>query len=107
MLTIIQTHILINQFNNLSINQKIQMASPIVNYVIIPFKRNVNPGDPQGLKLYLQAAKEIDKESENLDISVSNAKNSIDHFLSLANKYGRGRFELMVDTGAVAKNIFR
>ena len=83
------------------------MDAPVVNYVISPFEDNINPGDPKGLKLYLQETKDIDKEADKWDISVSNAKDIIDHFLSIANKYGWGRLELMVQTGAVPKNIFR
>ena len=45
------------------------MAAPVVNYVLIPFKGNINPGYPHWLKLYLKK-KEIDKEAEKLDISV-------------------------------------
>ena len=37
------------------------MADPVVNYVISPFEGNRNPGDLQGIKLNLQATKEIDK----------------------------------------------
>ena len=44
-------------------------------------------GDPQELKIYLQAMKEIDKEDDKLDISFSNDKDIIDIFLILANKY--------------------
>ena len=91
-----QAHILINQFNNLSINQQVQMADPVVNCVLNPSKGNMNPGDPQGLNLYLQATKEIDKEYDKLDISVSNAKDIIDNFLSLANKYDWGCLAFMV-----------
>ena len=83
-----QAHILINQFSNLSINQQFHMDAPVVNYVISPFEDNINPGDPKGLKLYLQETKDIDKEADKLDISVSNAKDIIDHFLSIASKYG-------------------
>ena len=46
------------------------MEAPVVNYVLIPFKGNINPGDPQGIKLYLQATKEIEKESHKLDVKV-------------------------------------
>ena len=59
--TRIQAQILIKQLNNLSINQKIQVADPVVNYVLIPFKMNTNNGEPHGLKLYLKATKEIYK----------------------------------------------
>ena len=33
-----------------------------------------------GIKIYLQDKKDIDKESDKLDISVSNSKDTIDHF---------------------------
>ena len=58
------------------------------NYVLRPFEGNINPRNPTGLKLYLQATKEIDKETDKLDISVSNAKDIVYRFLSLSNKYG-------------------
>ena len=51
-------------------------------------KANINPVDPQGLKIYLQATKETYKETDKLDISVSNTNTNIDNFLSLANKFG-------------------
>ena len=41
-----------------------------INYVLSTFEGNINPGDPTRLKLYLQAKNEIDKENDNLDISV-------------------------------------
>ena len=40
-----------------------------VNYVISLFKDNMNTGYPQGIKLYLQATKDIEREYEKLDIS--------------------------------------
>ena len=57
-----------------------------INYVLSPFEEE-NPGYPTGIKIYLQATKEIDKEAYKLDGSVSNSKVIIDHFLSLAKKY--------------------
>ena len=65
-----QAHILINQFSNLSINQQFHMDAPVVNYSLIPFEDNINPGDLEGLKLYLQETKDIYKEADKLDISV-------------------------------------
>ena len=64
------------------------MVAHVVNYLINSLKGNINPGYPQGVKLYLQATKYIYKESGNLDISVSNAKDILDNFLSIDNKYG-------------------
>ena len=41
-----KAQILINQFCNLSINQKFHMAATVMNYVIIPFEGNIHRGDP-------------------------------------------------------------
>ena len=49
----------------------------------------------------------MDKETDKIDISVWNAKDIVDHFISLANKYGWGLLTFMVNTGAGPKNIFR
>ena len=46
------------------------MYAPVVNYVIITFEDNINPGDLKGVRMYLQCNKDIDKESDKLDISV-------------------------------------
>ena len=64
-----QSHLIINQFNNININKQVHMDTTI-NYVLSTFEGNINPGDPTRLKLYLQAKNEIDKENDNLDISV-------------------------------------
>ena len=72
----------------------------ILNYVIIPFEGNINPGDPEGLKLYLQATKDIENESDKWDISVSNAKDVVEHLLSLAKKYVCGPLMFMLQTSA-------
>ena len=45
------------------------MDSPI-NYVFIPFEGNINPIYSKGIGLYLQATKDIDKETDKLGISV-------------------------------------
>ena len=102
-----QAQIIINQFRNLSINQQVQMAVLVVNYMLSPFEGNTNPGYTQGLNLYLQATKEIDKETDKLDISVSNTKDIIDNFISLATKHGWGRLSFMVEADAGPNNVFR
>ena len=107
MMKIRQAQILINQFRNLYINQQVQMEAPVGKYFIIPSKGNITPGDPQGLKLYIQATKEIYKEADKTDISVSNVEDIIDHFISLVKKYGWESLAFMVKNGVVAKNIFR
>ena len=78
-LTILQAQTLINRFNHLVINQPVHILS--VNYVLRPFEGNINPRYPMGIKLYLQATKEIDKETDKINISVSKTKDIIDHFL--------------------------
>ena len=50
--------------------------------MLTPFKVNVTPGEPQGIKLYLEATNEIYLEADKLDNSVSNDKDINDHFLS-------------------------
>ena len=60
----------------------------VVNYLLSPFEGNINTEYPTGLKIYLQATKEIDKKTEKIYISVLNAKDIIYHFLSLSKKYG-------------------
>ena len=66
---IIEANLLINHLNNLNINKQVHMADTI-NYVLSQFEGNIHSGDPTGIKLYLQATKEIDKEADKLDISV-------------------------------------
>ena len=56
LLTIREAQLLINKFNNININQQVQMADPI-NYMLRTFEGNINTGDPTGIKLYLQATK--------------------------------------------------
>ena len=77
-----------------------------VNYVLSSFEGNINHRYPTGLKLYLRSTKEIDKENDKLDISVSNSKCIVDHFLSSANKYGWVRLAFMVITATGAKDVF-
>ena len=71
------------------------------------YEWNINPVDTTGLKLYLQAKNEIYKETEKLYISVSNDKDTIDHFLGLYKKYVWGRLVFMLGTTDYLKNIFR
>ena len=58
-LTSEQAQTLINWFNHININQPVQMAD--VNYVLSSFEGSINIGYLMGIKLYLQATKEIDK----------------------------------------------
>ena len=58
-----------------------------------------------GIKLYILATKEIYKEADKLDISVSNVKYIIYHFLSITKKYDWERLAFMVVTATVPKNI--
>ena len=83
------------------------MKDPVVNYLRSSFEGNINTRDPQGITFYPQETKEIYKEADKLDISVSNAKDIIYHFLRISNIYGWGSLSFMVDTGEGEKNIFR
>ena len=47
-----QAQLLMNKFNHLNIiNKPVHME--VMNYALIQFEGNINPGDPTGLKLYL------------------------------------------------------
>ena len=80
------------------------MATP-VKYMITSFEVNINIVDTKRIKNYPQETKKMDKESGKLDISVPNAKYIIDSFISLYNKYGWGRLEFTVRTGAGENKI--
>ena len=56
------------------------MSDTVVKNVLSPFEGNKNLGNPKGIKFYLQSTKDIDKEADKLDISVSNSKEILDHF---------------------------
>ena len=81
-LMILQAKTLINWFNHININKPVHMED--FNWVLIPFEGKINPGDPMGIKLYIQATNEIDKETDKIDISVSNTKDVVDNSLCLA-----------------------
>ena len=99
-LTRIQHQEIIAQFGNLGVNQpvklQVQNMESSMNYVMSLFEGNIKPGYSQGLKLYLQETREIEMEADKLDISVSNTKDSIYHFLSLATKYYWGILAFVV-----------
>ena len=59
------TNITVQQLKNQS---KITEMAAEVNYVLIPSEENITPGDPKGLKIYLRATKEVEKEADKLDI---------------------------------------
>ena len=104
-LEILQAKILINRFHHIDTNKPVQMAA--MNDVFSPFEGKINPGDTMGIKLYLQVTREIEKQTDNIDISVSNTKDIIDNFLSISNKYGWERLAFMVGTATVSNNIFK
>ena len=78
-----------------------------VNDVLRLFYWIINPGDSTGIKNYLQATKERDKETDKLDISVSNSKDIVNHFLILALKNVLGRLKFMVGSDTGTEKIFR
>ena len=59
-----------------------------VNYILRPFELRTNPRDPQGMDIYLQEARKIEKYTDKLDISVLNTKTIVENFLIIANKHG-------------------
>ena len=65
-----QAHIILNYFCNLSINQQVHIAAPVVNYVISPSEGNISAEDPQGYQSLSLIKRQIDKEYDKLDISV-------------------------------------
>ena len=83
------------------------MTDTFVNNVLISFEWNKNPGYRQCLNIYLQSKKEIDKEYDKLNVSVSFVKDIIDNFLILGNKYFWGRHEFIVGPGSNEQDIFR
>ena len=98
-----QSQLIIKQFNNININHPVQMTA--MNNVLSPFEGNIHFGYPTGVKLYLQATKEIYKETSMLYISVYNSKDILYCTPSSANKYGWGRLAFMVNSGTGAKNF--
>ena len=79
-MTNLQAQTLINGFNHINTNQPVKMAD--MNDVLSPFEGNINTGDITVIKLYLQSTKEIDKETDKIDIPVLNSKDIVDQFFS-------------------------
>ena len=69
-----QAQLLIAQFKNLNFNTKVLKMAAAVNYILCPFEGNINTRYPQRFRPYMKATKEIEKEADKLDISVSNTK---------------------------------
>ena len=59
-----------------------------LNDVLSPFERNIRTGDPTWINIYPQETKETDKETDKIDISVSNTKDIVDQFISLTKMIG-------------------
>ena len=85
-------------------NQLFHMVD--ISYVLCPFEGNINSRYPTGIKIYIQLTKEIEK-NDKLDISFSNAKDIIDHFLSLNKNCGWVYLAFRVGTVSGQNNIFR
>ena len=49
----------------------------------------------------------MDKETDKLDVSVSNTKDIIEHFLRLSNKHVWVSHAFVVNNGTGEKNVFR
>ena len=54
-----QVQALISKTNKINTNSQVQIMEYRANHVIRPFEVNINPGYLQGIKLYLQATKNI------------------------------------------------
>ena len=67
-----QAQSIISQLKNLHVDPQVQTMLDQFKYMLIPFEENTNPRYPQGLSIYLQETKDIEKEADKLDISVSN-----------------------------------
>ena len=85
-----------------------QQQAAMTTFALCQFEQDINPGDSTGLKLYLQATKEIEKEEDCLEVSVSNAKDVLDYFTALASRFGWARLtnRIAVD-GDETKSIFK
>ena len=55
-------------------------------YGLSLFEVNINPCYPQGLKIYPQETKDTEKELDNIEVSVSNKKYGLNHFLGISKK---------------------
>ena len=67
-LTITQQQDLITQFENLTLDQQVQNMAELVNDALRPFEGNIDTGYSQGIKLYIQATKDTEKEADKLYI---------------------------------------
>ena len=85
---------LVEPFNNLNFtpqvkvqdNKKVHiMEASQVNWVLFPFEWNINPVEPQGIKIYLQTTGEIDKKRKSYIYHLITIKYIIYHLISLSN----------------------
>ena len=83
-----QAQSLMEKSNNLHVNTQVQIILDHVNSVLIQFEGKTNTGYPQGPQIYIQEKRYKENKYDKLDISVSNAKDIIDHFISIDNKHG-------------------
>ena len=55
---------------------------------LVRSKETSTSGILKNLKLYTQGENDTEKESDNIEVSVSNARDVVDHFIGIANKCG-------------------
>ena len=75
----------------------------VISHVVSLFEGN---GYNQGLKIYLQSIEEVEKDPQNVEVSVSNEKYG-GSFFGLANKYGLLCLSIREATSKRDENVFR
>jgi len=63
-----------------------------------PFRGEINPGTSEGLKLFLNATKTLNKD-EMLDLKTGNAKALMDHLVKACSAYGWNKLVDRVNIG--------
>ena len=74
---------------------------------LVRSKETSTSGILKKLKLYTQGKNDTEKESDNIEVSVSNAKYFLHHFFGLANKYDWAYPSFRVVIEDRNKNMFR
>ena len=88
----------VNQLFNFQNPNNPTMAAT-TSYVTNPYLENINPGDSNGSKLYMEATEPLDKDHK-IEIKVDNANKFLDQVHSDANKFGWGPLVFRVQTGS-------
>ena len=85
-------------------------AGATTQYVHNPYEADTNPDTPDGLKMYLKAAEEKEKDEDQLKISQSNSKAVVTCMKDLTANFGwsviTSKIDYPQDTGDNLVNIF-